>query len=205
MIDYTLKEIELPLSTEKEYILVDVNGYICCDPSNPLIVASLNLVIPFKFNFVDNGHGYSGNGKYYIIDIDSVLKYFREVVRIPSTSEEDEAFNSMSSENEWKNGEACRFGKDKKSGVYTAWEECNKGHIVYCCDEHFYVTDDEFFNSETESERKERERLEAAYDLYCTCGISHEKASFNEFKCEYSDVWLAIVDKTGYRKGEDNE
>ena len=53
---------------------------------------------------------------------------------------------------------------------------------------------------ETPKQKAERERLEAAYDLYCTCGIQHETVCFEEWSDCYSDVWLSIVDKTGYRK-----
>lgn len=63
----------------------------------------------------------------------------------------------------------------------------------------------EFRKPETEADRKERERLEAAYDLYC----EYTNTSNSDAKC-YSqhafsnlvvkDKWLRIVDKTGYRK-----
>lgn len=56
------------------------------------------------------------------------------------------------------------------------------------------------WNVETPKQKEERERLEAAYDLYCTCGIQHETVGFKEWSDCYSDVWLSIVDKTGYRK-----
>lgn len=57
--------------------------------------------------------------------------------------------------------------------------------------------------TEAEAERVERERLEAAYDLYCTA-LSENKdeiKSFDHFKnYKYKCGWLAIVDKTNYRK-----
>lgn len=57
---------------------------------------------------------------------------------------------------------------------------------------------------ETEAERAERERLEAAYDLYrdyCD-GTSFKGVGFDLFKdpTDNREVWLAIVRKTGYRK-----
>lgn len=58
---------------------------------------------------------------------------------------------------------------------------------------------------ETESERQERERLEAAYDLFC-CAITEIRDflnySFEDFcnDIQASRIWLKIVDKTGYRK-----
>jgi hypothetical protein len=56
---------------------------------------------------------------------------------------------------------------------------------------------------ETPAEREETERLEAAYYLYCKCGIQHETVSFEKFKAGddcYPEVWLDIVKETGYRK-----
>ncbi|EKO3908203.1 hypothetical protein GTU35_001244 [Vibrio fluvialis] len=61
---------------------------------------------------------------------------------------------------------------------------------------------------ETEAERNERERLEAAYDLYLTRHVSVEaKYSYDMFVLTQSsrDGFLAIVDKTGYRKAVTNE
>lgn len=58
----------------------------------------------------------------------------------------------------------------------------------------------EFSKPLTPDQLAANERLEAAYDLYCTCGIQHETVSIEEFEDEYVDVWYAVVDKTGYRK-----
>lgn len=58
----------------------------------------------------------------------------------------------------------------------------------------------EFSKPETPEQRKERERLEAAYDL-CTT-VYPDFSGFDEFKKATTTVnlWLVIVDKTGYRK-----
>ncbi|ENI4487194.1 hypothetical protein ABXZ88_003065 [Vibrio fluvialis] len=62
----------------------------------------------------------------------------------------------------------------------------------------------EFRKPETEAERNYWERMEAAYDLYRTWrGEAHE--SFDAFRLCNVDNWLAIVDKTGYRKAVTNE
>lgn len=61
---------------------------------------------------------------------------------------------------------------------------------------------------ETEAERNERERLEAAYDLYLTRHLSMPAPyRYDEFlKAENTlNGFLAIVDKTGYRKAVTNE
>ena len=68
-----------------------------------------------------------------------------------------------------------------------------------------YKGDYTFSKPETQQQREDRERLEAAYDLYVThegyidnpvCSIS----IFSESN-EPKNKWLAIVDKTNYRKG----
>ena len=55
----------------------------------------------------------------------------------------------------------------------------------------------------TPEQREERERLEAAYELYCESliGEDEETESFDEFKAFKNRLrqWLRIVDKTGYR------
>lgn len=58
---------------------------------------------------------------------------------------------------------------------------------------------------ETEAERVERERLEAAYDLYCefTNSSQEDATCMSMYGFKMSQVqrkWLAIVDKTNYRK-----
>ncbi|MBY8138802.1 hypothetical protein KW500_18480 [Vibrio fluvialis] len=65
-----------------------------------------------------------------------------------------------------------------------------------------------FRKPETEAERNERERLEAAYDLYLTRHLSMPAPyRYDEFlKAENTlNGFLAIVDKTGYRKAVTNE
>ncbi|AUR86539.1 coil containing protein [Vibrio phage 1.086.O._10N.222.51.F8] len=63
-----------------------------------------------------------------------------------------------------------------------------------------------FRKPETPQQREDRERLEAAYKLYLIrChAVNHPITyEFNEFKSEpdAKDGWLAVVDKTNYRKG----
>lgn len=61
------------------------------------------------------------------------------------------------------------------------------------------VSEFKFRKPETPEQREDRERLEAGYELYKTCGIQHETVSFNKWFDNYKDVWLNIVDKTHYR------
>ncbi|AUR98034.1 hypothetical protein NVP1246O_27 [Vibrio phage 1.246.O._10N.261.54.E10] len=64
----------------------------------------------------------------------------------------------------------------------------------------FAQRDRVFRKPETPQQREDRERLEAAYDLYCTWR-GEKPASFEDFKRCNHDNWLAIVRKTNYRKG----
>ena len=63
----------------------------------------------------------------------------------------------------------------------------------------------EFRKPETPKQREDRERLEAAYDLYCEWvgdRTGQHAIDFEDWKCEpdYFRKWLRIVDKTNYRK-----
>ena len=61
----------------------------------------------------------------------------------------------------------------------------------------------DFSKPETPEAKKEREELEAAYDLYCEwlIGMEHPKSLYRSFiKGSYVNAMLAIVRKTGYRK-----
>lgn len=59
----------------------------------------------------------------------------------------------------------------------------------------------EFAPLETEAERQERERLESAYDLFCCVTGNSNSYNFEDFYNDHhSDMWLKIVDKTGYKK-----
>ena len=57
-----------------------------------------------------------------------------------------------------------------------------------------------FSKPETPKQREERERLEAAYDLYCQ--VIDPDTSFDKFFNfgPLKDIYTKIVDKTGYRK-----
>jgi hypothetical protein len=62
---------------------------------------------------------------------------------------------------------------------------------------------------ETPQQREERERIEAAYDLYCefTNTSSHDATCYSIegfSKLQLAYKWLAIVDKTNYRKETKN-
>lgn len=57
---------------------------------------------------------------------------------------------------------------------------------------------------ETPEEKEQRERLEAAYDLYTSCAHAGGCTSYEIFVSDpvMLKFWLSVVDKTKYRKGE---
>lgn len=75
-------------------------------------------------------------------------------------------------------------------------------------DQHYHLNSVKFRKPETPEQKLERERLEAAYDLYCEWMLdgniqSDEVRTIEEF-VSYKNCladWLRIVDKTNYRKG----
>lgn len=131
------------------------------------------------------------------------------------TPEEAEAFMAIQSVScaddgaciEWKNGDACSYyyweGKEWRDGLYVIQD--NGFHVIRDLEDDGYtgVTKKHLRKPETEAERDERERLEAAYDLYLTRHVSMPAPyHYDEFlkNKRTLDGFLAIVDKTGYRK-----
>lgn len=228
-INYTTKPINLPLSTEKEYVLVYVEGYKNANSLNKKILNDCDLTKPFKFDSISNGSG-------FINDFDSVsvinigreeYLFFYEVIRQPQSNEfdtdsiavieqEEEEFNAMANSSEipnsseWKNGDECEYyyweGQEWRSGIYVAFD--NHHHVVRDMEDNGYAGIDCNHNirkPETPEQREERERLEAAYDLYLQYKTKNNLPvmSFESFKMnrgsEWRDGMLAIVDKTNYR------
>lgn len=123
------------------------------------------------------------------------------------TLEEKEAFDAIDTtpnQVEWKNGDDVVFGKDNRKGIYIACDTYNVGHVVYSRGDYFYVRGGDFRKPETAEQREERERLEAAYDLYCEVenADGDEPYDFDFWRTmeRKAEGYLAIVDKTGYRK-----
>ncbi len=77
-------------------------------------------------------------------------------------------------------------------------------------DQHYHLNSVKFRKPESPEEKEQRERLEAAYDLYCHVQSTQNQAAatFELFtKVQgimtlHRERYLAIVDKTNYRKGE---
>lgn len=52
-----------------------------------------------------------------------------------------------------------------------------------------------------EDERKDCEQLESAYDLFCCVTGNSNGYNLEDFRNDpHTDMWLKIVDKTGYTK-----
>ena len=120
------------------------------------------------------------------------------------TPEEKEVLDSIESagEVEWKNGDECVYMSHKVIHQFIGADPKREGYgyIQATGYEVNFVELSKLSKPETPHHREERERLEAGYELYKTCGIQHETVSFNEWVDDYKDVWLNIVDKTNYRK-----
>lgn len=108
---------------------------------------------------------------------------------------------------EWKSGDECIY--NERVAVFACYlplsndlcvvefhaptTECDVAHV------------NELSQPETPAEREERERLEAAYDLYEEAQQKIGCIGYDDFDLfKKSEIqvkfWLAIVDKTGYRK-----
>lgn len=138
------------------------------------------------------------------------------------TPEEKEAFDAIDttpqqaeslSKNEWKNGDTLLWKNG--NGEFL---ECNTGRYIgydYEDDFHVFVMTDDgaayrvgyahsdgITRPETPAEREERERLESARELYLFANKAMQGADIvNHYNFEQSEcIWLALVDKTGYRK-----
>ncbi len=148
------------------------------------------------------------------------------------TPEEKEVLDSIESagEVEWKGGDKPKSGQDvfiaqmntlsgvesKRYFIHQYW--CNSNHQNQLLDLGILFTDSDSATSKTKSllgideeapetpqQREDRERLEAAYDLYEEAQHAIGCIGYDDFDFfKKSDIqvkfWLAIVDKTNYRK-----
>lgn len=121
---------------------------------------------------------------------------------------------SLAGGTEWKNGDECVYtGQPEIKCKFVAIHPNNSlcaiiweggGDVNLSC-----VAIDCIAKPETEAERNERERLEAAYGLYCIYQSADniKACSFDSFKesSVMAKKWISIVDETGYRKAVTNE
>jgi hypothetical protein len=110
---------------------------------------------------------------------------------------------------EWENGDECVY--NGINWLFCGFHPTNGLAIVADNDSpalhHLVTVDIELLSKpETQQQREDRERLEAAYDLYCYVSERSGRAPFSiEYFTRsnehcYKDEYLAIVDKTNYRK-----
>ena len=138
----------------------------------------------------------------------AALENQMNIDKVETQTEHQEAMSAFSGEVEWRNGDKCMFvGEEYTFGCINPI--CDQGSVVI-----FDETGDyhgcfigELSKPETPQQREDRERLEAAYDLYISCnsesGVNKIFASYDWFINSKIavDYWLAIVDKTNYRVG----
>lgn len=122
-----------------------------------------------------------------------------------------EDLKPQTKEVEWVNGDACRYANDiQHEYTYIGEHPHGDGHYAFSEEKGItYIANGYLLEPETEAERKEREELEAAYDLFVHVqrASNRDKWSFelfcNEKMNDYKSDYLAIVRKTNYKvKGE---
>jgi hypothetical protein len=221
---YTTKPIELPLSTEKEYVLVDVSGYTHASIVNHKLINRFSLKNPFELDYVVNGGDGMIEGE-WVITKEGELEFFHEVIRNvhlkTETPEEKEVFygmenNSESPNGSWWDGEGlppvgaeCEFqypegrwnagyyhGKTKSGKLNLYIIEYKDGEVVTLGG----LT--KFRPIETPEQKEERERLEAGKELYELYMSNWDTAyiSWDGLDNKNKSAFLSIVEKTGYRK-----
>ncbi len=111
---------------------------------------------------------------------------------------------------EWVNGDECEIEMQEGVRRYLFGCECPNNQqtcIVFTKDGggHMVMPIERLLKPETKQQREDRERLEAAYDLYESAQHEIDCIGYDSFELfKKSEVqvkfWLAIVDKTNYRK-----
>lgn len=109
----------------------------------------------------------------------------------------------LKAEQEWKLGDKCVLaGNEYTFGCVNPI--CDQGSVVIFDDTGDYhgCCVNELSKPEAPEQKAERERLEAAKELYYESNkVMSSTDMVNHYNFDQSkDVWLAIVDKTGYRK-----
>ncbi|CAM0047624.1 hypothetical protein VPHK435_0084 [Vibrio phage K435] len=134
-----------------------------------------------------------------------------DLTDIPTeTPEEKEVLDSIESAGgvEWKNGDECVYEHQPDvTYMFIGMHPVNKKSAI-CWNEKEGIAQihiDFILKPESPQQREERERLEAAEDLYITY---MSKWEFAQDWCALDDInksaFLAIVDKTNYRKEKTN-
>ncbi|AUR87992.1 coil containing protein [Vibrio phage 1.106.O._10N.286.51.F7] len=128
--------------------------------------------------------------------------------KIPTeTPEEKEVLDSIeiAGEVEWKNGDVGEVNGEKL--LVISYHPLHPSIVIVETNDNEYLSVgvDMLKKPETQKQREDRERLEAAYDLYEEAQHAIGCIGYDDFDFfKKSDIqvkfWLAIVDKTNYRK-----
>ncbi len=188
------------------------NGWELCKPQNYCMTVEKFLADGHKFvdgDIVQNHYGAVA------IDCENIREWNHQAITKCDRSQyilRAAALEEKTSEKvEWANGDECEI--DMQEGVrrYLFGCECPNNQqtcIVFTKDGggHMVMPIERLLKPETKQQREDRERLEAAYDLY-----THVQSVRGQFSCKsdwFSNSemeetrlrFLAIVDKTNYRK-----
>lgn len=112
---------------------------------------------------------------------------------------------------EWKNGDECAYFHDVNHlYAYVGKHPHGDGHYIFSEEKGItYVANGFLRKPESPEEKEQREKEEAAWELYkFSCSLISEfdrpisATNWKELSQEVKKYWLAMVDKTNYRKGE---
>ncbi|CAL9963323.1 hypothetical protein VPHK165_0089 [Vibrio phage K165] len=200
------------------------SSFTLCNPADHCIRYGDFLTLGYRF--VDGDAFLSSTGEVVIVtnahannrimsgDNKRFVLRAAALENIPTeTPEEKEALDGIESagEVEWKNGDECEIEMQEGVRRYLFGCECPNNQqtcIVFTKDGggHMVMPFERLKKPETPQQREERERLEAAYDLYCHIAKMSNRSpySFDQFASDsttcYRKEYLEIVCKTNYRK-----
>ena len=126
-------------------------------------------------------------------------------IKIGVTCSDDANNSEIPNSSGWSNGDECVYMNHKVIQKFVGFCPKREGYCYIQAPtfEINFVEVSKLSKPETEAERNERERLEAAYDLYSDWCLHCEFAKISKAKfCETvgdKSFWLSTVDKTNYR------
>lgn len=210
------KPIQLPLSTDKIYVLVDE----LIDEGDFAYPIDINLLKnPFNPTHVEDEYLWFGDNCIACVTGEVNISSYREVIQETNmntdeiaVTQEEEAFDNMQPDGgfvdsqNWSHGDICVF--ENEGAIVVGWHPEHPVLVIDSDAKGFIgITDLSLLSKpETPQQREERERLEAAIELHDIANLSYYEGCL-PFGCNWDDagdkvknMWLAIVDKTNYRK-----
>ncbi|CAH9013165.1 hypothetical protein VPHF35G1_0085 [Vibrio phage F35 g1] len=197
-----------------------------CNPADHCMTVEEFLADGYKFELGDVC--LDGYGEVVNIDVECHIwdkpddrdssRYILRAAALESipteTPEEKEVLDVIESAGEvgWKNGDAVYLSNPEGFALTYGHDDMDKVHecVALLSSENAMVVRCGFglgvfslkmcSKPETPQNREDRERLEAAYDLYCY--VIDKETTFDSF-CNFGplkDIYIKIVDKTNYRK-----